>query len=197
MRTPRTPSPSRPARPSPAARGGGFPGRLAVAVRRLRVNRRLTHHFMDYLDVVIGAEAKERASSRRVEEERLLTGGPGRDGGAEMGGIAWNLLHVAAFEEACCGGPVDGWEGLRHGAPPDRRSATLEEVSGRLRESRARFLARLAEWETGVDLDASSRRALQTGLTRRQLVESAIWHEAHHLTLCYENLSRQFLETGG
>jgi hypothetical protein len=162
---------------------------LAVHRERLDVNRRMTLRFLDYLHLVARVEARRRGGAVEVEAERLLAAVP--DGWRE-GSIGWNLLHVVVYEEGCAGRPAE-WERFRHGAAPGSATAPLPEIVRRLAAARGRLLARLDAWAA----DGLGKLAVETAQpdhTRRQVIDAAVWHEPHHLSLCNEALRRLWVE---
>jgi len=180
---------------------------LSTLVERLETNRRLTLRFLDYLHLLARAEARQRESRMEAAAGRLLATQPK---GWEEGSVAWNLLHVAVFE-AGCAGPVDEklWGLFRHGAEPGDGALpaagsapdgspvavpTLDDLVARLAASRRALLRRLDEWDRDGGLEAPAAGTMQPAESRRRVVESAVWHEPHHLSLCDANLRRQFVE---
>jgi hypothetical protein len=55
-------------------------------------------------------------------------------------------------------------------------------------------LRRLDEWDRDGGLETAAAGTMQPADSRRRVVESAVWHEPHHLSLCDANLRRQFVE---
>jgi len=162
---------------------------LATHLERLETNRRLTLRFLDYLHLVARVEARERGTSTDEEAERLMLAVP--DGWQE-GSIGWNLLHVAVYEEGCAGRPVE-WERFRHGSRPGRVALPLAELARRLAASRRALVERFTAWAAG-DLGEPARETAQPGLSRRRVIDAAVWHEPHHLNLCDEVLRRLWVE---
>jgi hypothetical protein len=167
---------------------------LPTLVARMETNRRLTLRFLDYLHLVARAEARQHGSRVDAEAARLLTAQPK---GWQEGCVAWNLLHVAVFE-AGCAGPVEEelWNRFRHGATPGGVDPvpTLAELAQRLADSRRALLRRLDEWAADGGLERPAAGTMQPAESRRRVVDSAVWHEAHHLSLCDGNLRRQLVE---
>lgn len=162
---------------------------LSVHRDRLEVNRRMTLRFLDYLHLVARVEARQRGTSVEAEAERLLLAVP--DGWRD-GSIGWNLLHVVVYEEGCAGKPAE-WERFRHGAEPASAAWPLPEIARRLAAARERLDERLDAWVAG-DLGAPAVETAQPELTRRQVIDAAVWHEPHHLNLCDEVLRRLWVE---
>ena len=163
---------------------------LDTLIERLRVNRRLTLGFLDHLRLLAAAEARQAAGDAEGESERLLAGLPA---GWVDGSIGWNLLHVAVYEQGCTGRPAAAeWRRFRHGAEPGAEAAPLAEIAERLAAGRAALLARLEGWGAeGLDRPAAGA---ESAMTRRQVVDAAVWHEPHHLNLCNEVLRRLWFE---
>jgi hypothetical protein len=158
-------------------------------LQRLRVNRRLTLRFLDYLVLLAATEAKADGTTPREEADRLLAADPG---GGTAGSLGWNLMHIAVYEEACCSPlPPKLWERFRHGTAPGCFVAPLREVADRLLATRTALVERVAHWSE-ADLDGRPDGTTMPEMTRRQLLDSAVWHEPHHLTVCYDILARHF-----
>lgn len=162
---------------------------LTTHLDRLEINRRMTLRFLDYLHLVARAEARQRGTGVEAEAERLLLALP--DGWRE-GSIGWNLLHVVVYEEGCAG-RAEEWERFRHGAAPGAAAAPLAEIVRRLAAAREALVERFTAWGEG-DLGEPATGTEQAGMTRRQVIDAAVWHEPHHLNLCGEALRRLWIE---
>lgn len=165
---------------------------LQTMLDRCRLNRHQTHTFIAFLKAVIRQEAKERGSHPEDEEARLLTALPGQ---GTRHHLAWHLMHIAMYEEGSFGPSPhhDLWQRYRHGTEPSAPIPTLQEIEGHLRSSRDYFLALAEVWHDGM-LDTVPPDPSEGGMTYRQLLESVVWHEAHHVNQCHGNLLRQMAE---
>lgn len=98
------------------------------------------------------------------------------------------------FEEGCLCAPPrpELWRRFGHGEPPfvpDRSLAQIERELADARES----LLRIARRCDDRTLDTLPPDLETGGMTYRDLLEAAAWHEPHHLVLCNETLRNQFL----
>lgn len=168
---------------------------LSVTLQRLEENRAQTRRFLSYLKLLARHEARERGTRPEDEEARLLAADPARSDGRPLGSIGWHLLHVAVFEEGCLSAPPrpELWRRFGHGEPPFVPDLPLAGIERELADGRARLLRLAGQCHDGMldtvppDLDAG-------GMSYRDLLEAAAWHEPHHLVLCNENLRQQFVE---
>lgn len=156
---------------------------------RMQLNRHQTHVFLAFFKAVAAQEASECGTSQPVEEARLLTALPGQDNTHHLG---WHLMHIALYEDGSFGPTPrrDLWLRYRHGTEGELPAPSLEEIETTLRTTRADFLERSRHWHDGM-LDSVPDTPSEGNLTYRQLLESVVWHEAHHLNQCHGNLLRQ------
>jgi hypothetical protein len=168
--------------------------RLPVILERMELNRQQTLRFIHYLKLVARQEAAERGTAAETETARLLAADPSGGGPRALGSIGWHLLHIAIHEEGCCGAPrrPELWRRFAHGNPPFVVDRSLAEIEADLAEARAHLLALAADWDEAT-LDAVPQDT-PGEMTYRDLLESAAWHEPHHLAMCNENLHGQFIE---
>jgi len=164
---------------------------LSTAIERLAVNRVLTLKFLDHLALLAAAEARERRTAPREEADRLLAADP--SGGA-AGSLGWNLMHVAVYEEACCSPlPPKLWQRFGHGAEPGVFVAPLVEIADRLAAARTALLERVSRWRE-ADLERPPQGTTQPAMSRREILDAVVWHEPHHLNVCYDLLRRELTE---
>jgi DinB superfamily len=171
---------------------------LSVMLGRLAENRRQTARFIAYLKLLALNEARERGSRPEVELARLLAVDPGPGGRRSPGPIGWHLLHVAVFEEGCFGAPPrpELWERFAHGQPPFVPALSLEQIEGELATTRAGLLGLTGRLRDDL-LDVTPPDVPPPGMTYRDLLEAAVWHEPHHLAQCNDNLRMQFISAPG
>ena len=167
---------------------------LSVMLQRLEENRRQTARFVAYLKLLARAEAGERGGGPEEEMTRLLAVDPGPGGRRSPGPIGWHLLHVAVFEEGCFGAPPrpELWARFDHGQPPFVPTLSLGEIESELAATRAGLLRLTGRLHDGL-LDLVPPALEPAGQTYRELLETAVWHEPHHLAQCNDNLRLQSL----
>lgn len=163
--------------------------RLATMIERMQINRRQTQTFMAFLGVVIRQEAAERDTSLQVEEQRLLSALPGE---ANQHHLAWHLMHIATYEEGAFGPPPrqELWQRYRHGTEGTLPVPTLAQIEASLVASREYVLSLAASWADAM-LDTVPTPPSEGEMTYGELLESVVWHEAHHVNQCHGNLLRQ------
>lgn len=168
---------------------------LSVTLQRLEENRGQTRRFIAYLELLARHEARERGTRPEDEGARLLAAEPERGDGEPLGSIGWHLLHVAVFEEGCLCAPPrpELWRRFGHGESPFAPGLPLTEIERELADGRARLLDLAGRCHDGM-LDTLPPDLEAGGMTYRDLLEAAAWHEPHHLVLCNENLQNQFME---
>ena len=162
---------------------------VQTMLERMQLNRHQTHVFLAFFKAVASQEAAERGTMRTAEEARMLAALPGQDNHHHL---AWHLMHIALYEDGSFGPTPrrDLWLRYRHGTQGASTIPSLKEIEVVLRTTRADFLERSRNWHDGM-LDTVPDEPSEGNLTYRQLLESVVWHETHHLNQCHGNLLRQ------
>ena len=170
--------------------------RLPVILERMELNRQQTQRFINYVKLLARHEAQERGSRPEDEASRLVAADPSGGGPRALGSIAWHLLHISVHEEGCFGAPPrpELFQRYAHGQPPFVPEVSMGEIEADLQRTRARLLGLAEDWNETM-LDTAPPDLPPDGMTYRDLLESAAWHEPHHLAICNENLRAQFIET--
>lgn len=165
---------------------------LQTMLDRTRLNRHQTHTFIAFLKAVIRQEASERGTPLADEETRILTALPGS---GTKHHLAWHLMHIAMYEEGSFGPTPhhDLWQRYRHGTELSQPVPSLDQIEITLKVSRNYFLDMASAWNDGM-LDTVPPEPSEGDMTYRQLLESVVWHEAHHVNQCHGNLLRQMSE---
>lgn len=164
---------------------------LSTILMRMALNRKQTMAFVAYLELLARQEAKERGTDPEREAARILAADP-TDG--RLGPIGWHLLHIGLYEETAFGPSphAELWSRYERGFRAGKSARSLETIAKTLEATRAHFTSLAERWSDDT-LDRPLPRPSPDGSTYRELLESIVWHEPHHLNTCNENLRRQYV----